>query len=300
MTWRLKQDLTSKPTRRAPVYEPIVPSSPDSFVWRCDDYPLPWSVWNQHPECEIHLIRHAAGTRHVGDHIGPFSPGDLCLIGRNLPHDWFTPVLLGETVAGRDIVIQFDEERLLAAAESLPELVRLKGLLERARRGLVFHGAAQEAATTVAEAIGTSEGLERLALLLRLLHILSVTPQYRSLSSANFTPNLGPGANDTLRDVLRYVALHYHEAVTLADLAGIAHMTESSFSRFFKRMTGNTFTRHLTELRTAKACELLAGSDRSVTDICFDVGYRNLSNFNRAFRSVREMTPRQYRQLSAR
>ncbi len=282
------------------MYEPIVPLSQDSFVWRCDDYPMPWSVWNQHPECEIHLIRQAAGTRHVGDHIGPFAPGDLCLIGRNLPHNWFTPIAQGETVAGRDIVIQFDEDRLLAAAGSLPELVQLRSLLERARRGLSFCGATQAAAAAMIEAIGESDGLQRLALLLQLLHVLSVTTQYRPLSSKDFTPNLGPGANDTLRDILGYIALHYHESVTLADIASIAQMTESSFSRFFKRMTGNTFTRHLAELRTAKACELLSRSDRSVTEICFDVGYRNLSNFNRAFRSVREMTPSQYRLLSAR
>lgn len=108
------------------------------------------------------------------------------------------------------------------------------------------------------------------------------------------------GANHILREVLKHIALSYHEEVRLADLAAIAGMTESSFSRFFKRMSGNTFTRHLTELRTAKACELLAQTDKPVTEICYEVGYINISNFNRAFRSVRGMTPSRYRSLALR
>ena len=86
--------------------------------------------------------------------------------------------------------------------------------------------------------------------------------------------------------------------VRLSDMAAIAGMTETSFSRFFKKNTGNTFTRHLGELRTGKACRLLADNDKAVTEICHDVGYVNLSNFNRAFRELRGMTPVQYRQLA--
>jgi hypothetical protein len=60
-----KPRTASEHQRRAPVYEPIVPPPSESFVWRCDDYPLPWTVWNNHPECEIHFIRNASGTCYV-------------------------------------------------------------------------------------------------------------------------------------------------------------------------------------------------------------------------------------------
>ena len=75
-------------------------------------------------------------------------------------------------------------------------------------------------------------------------------------------------------------------------------MTETSFSRFFKAKTGNTFSRHIAALRTGRACELLARSDMAVTEICGEVGYDNLSNFNRAFRIAHGMTPSAYRRLS--
>ncbi|WP_103175086.1 AraC family transcriptional regulator [Paracoccus sp. SY] len=286
--------------RRDPVFEPIVPLPSDSFVWRNDDYPMPWSVWNQHGECEIHLIRRSAGTCHAGDFIGPFNPGDLYLVGSNVPHDWVTPLGPGEIIKGRDVVLQFDQGRLLDASASFPELRTLGTLLELSRRGLIFVGTTKDVATELLEAIGGSAGLERFVLFLRLLHVLSVSSEFRVLSSAGFAPNLDAEANGVLRDALEHIATNCHEELRLADLADRVGMTESSFSRFFKRMTGNTFTRHMTELRIAKACQLLVHTDKPVTEICHEVGYINISNFNRAFRTVRGMTPSRYRSLTLR
>lgn len=287
-----------KRARHAPVYEPIVPLPSESFVWRCDDYPLPWSVWNNHRECEIHLIRSAAGTCYVGDHIGPFEAGDLFLIGRDLPHDWVTPLPPGAVIERRDVVIQFDQERLLAAAELLPEFSRVARLLGKAQRGLSFHGQSRRDGVALVEAIGEVAGLDRLSLFLKLLHVLCTARDCRVLSSEGFTPNLDAEANRILREVLGHLASHLDEEVRLSDMAKLAGMTESSFSRFFKRNTGNTFSRHISELRTGKACELLSNTDKAVTDICHEVGYHNLSNFNRVFRDLRGMTPSRYRQLS--
>ena len=283
---------------RVPVYEPIVPPPSESFVWRCDDYPLPWTVWNNHPECEIHFIRNASGTCYVGDYIGPFHAGDLYLVGRNLPHNWVTPLPPGHVIEQRDVVIQFDQDRLLGAADVLPELGRTARLLQKAQRGLSFQGQALRDGVALVEAIGEAAGLDRLSLFFQLLHVLGTTRDYRVLSSEGFRPNLDVAANRILREVLQHIAAHLDEEIRISDMAEMAGMTESSFSRFFKRTTGNTFTRHVSELRTGKACELLANSNMAVTEICHEVGYYNISNFNRAFRDLRGMTPSRYRQLS--
>jgi hypothetical protein len=73
-----------------------------------DDYPWGRNVWNFHPEYEIHLIRNASGVALVGDHIGPFEPGYLVVVGSGLPHNWVTDTAPGELIAGRDILPQFD------------------------------------------------------------------------------------------------------------------------------------------------------------------------------------------------
>lgn len=283
---------------RRPVYEPIVPSSAETFVWRCDDYPLSWTIWNSHPECEIHLIREGSGTCHVGDHIGPFSAGDLFLIGGHLPHNWVTPLKPGETVRQRDVLVQFDPARLVRAGQELPELLQLETLLERAKRGLAFHGEARACGAALIEAIGVATRLARLSKLFDLLDLLCQTDEYTLLSSAGFVPSMDVGANKVLADVFHYLAENLEGDVRLSRAASISGMTETSFSRFFKKKTGNTFSRHLSELRIGKACGLLTNTDLPVTEICQDVGYANLSNFNRAFRDLRGMTPSHYRFLS--
>lgn len=284
----------------APVYEPIVPQPHECFVWRQDDYPLAWSIWNAHPECEIHLIRHAEGTCHVGDHIGSFADGDVFFVGRGLPHDWVTPMTPGELIAGRDIVLQFDEDRVLASSATMPEISRLDRFFVLARRGLVFEGDTRAYAARTMEQIGRTQGLERLALFLQLLHILSTSDEMKLLSSGDFFPQTDPAISEILRGSLAWISGNYSSDVRLGQLAAMADMTETSFSRFFKRNTGTTFSRYLSELRMAKACQLLVTSDFSITTISAEVGYDNLSNFNRTFRNLRGITPSQYRKSGRR
>lgn len=282
---------------RPPVYEPIVPPSNEGFVWRTDDYPLSWSVWNAHPECEIHLIRNAVGTCHVGDHIGGFSAGDLFIVGRGLPHNWVTPLAPGEKVQGRDVILQFDEDRIMEAAGPFPELVDLKSFLLLARRGLAFTGETRRRGADIVETIGKKRSLERLSLFFGLLHLLSTSTERELLSSENFAPQIDVSTNHALRNILTWMSVNYRKDIRLQEPAEMAGMTETSFSRFFKKNTGNTFSRYLSELRMAKACELLDRSELAVTEIAAEVGYENLSNFNRTFRELRGMAPRRYRQF---
>lgn len=282
---------------REPVHEPIVASPTDSFIWRQDDYPLPWSVWNAHPECEIHLIRNAEGTCHIGDYVGSFTAGDLFITGRGLAHNWVTPLAQGEVIEGRDLLIQFDEDRILRTANEWPELASLKPFLIAARRGMVFEGETRMAGGQLMEAIGEVRGVERLSLFLQLLHVLSSSKERRLLSSENFAPNSDLNSHRAIRDVLSWMAENCADNIRLADPAARIGMTETSFSRFFKRHTGTTFSRYLSELRIAKACQALDRTDLAITAVASEVGYDNLSNFNRAFRLLRGMPPSQYRAI---
>ncbi|NTJ65900.1 AraC family transcriptional regulator [Agrobacterium rhizogenes] len=283
--------------KRGPAYEPIIPAPSEFFVWRNDDYPMPWSVWNAHPECEIHLICRSEGTCHIGDHIGVFREGDLFIVGRDLPHDWVTPLEGGVVIEGRDIVVQFDEDRLMKANGVFPELSRLETFLQAVRRGMKFHGKTREVGGELILEIGRSTGLERFALLLKLLHLLSSSDERVLLSSAGFAPNANAVVNRVVSGVLQLINANITSGVRLSDCAAAAGMTESSFSRFFRKNTGHTFTGYLSELRMAKACELLTHTDLPISQICARVGYTNLSNFNRAFRLLRGISPRSYRRL---
>jgi AraC-like DNA-binding protein len=295
--------MTSKLSRLAtkpPVFEHIMVEPSESFLWRCDDYPWERNVWNYHPEYEIHLVRNASGVALVGDHIGHFGPGHLTVVGSGLPHDWVTMVTPGTRILQRDIVVQFDPGRIRTAASTLPELAQIEPFLKRGLRGLSFHGETQRLAATMLEEMGRMSALARLSHFLRLLHLLSASEDYEVLSSEAFTPNLDISALATIQSALGFIHQNFNRDISLGDVADIVNMSETAFSRFFKKNTGNNFSEHVTILRVAEACKLLSDTTKAITDICFEVGYSNISNFNRKFKERRGMTPSRYRELARR
>lgn len=282
----------------SPTFEHIVTDVNETFLWRLDDYPWERNVWNFHPEIEIHLLRKSTGMAFVGDHIGEFSPGYLTVIGSNLPHDWVTATAPGEIIEGRDIVIQFHPDRIRQITGALPEFAQLEDFFTRAERGLVFHGEARARGGELIERMGTVKGLSRLSLFVQLLDLLVNSGEHEVLSSPEFAPKLDAESLDVLRRSLAYIYENIATDIHLSDVASTAGMSDTAFSRFFKKNTGNSFTDHVNKLRIWQACKLLAESDMPITDICFEVGYLNISNFNRTFLRQHRMTPSAYRRLT--
>lgn len=293
----LMRSIEARGLAKRPVREHIVTDATETFLWRCDDYPWERNVWNIHPEYEIHLVRNAAGVALVGDHIEPFEPGYLAIVGSGLPHDWVTATEPGEIIPGRDIVLQFDPDRVRKAAASFPEIGELGPFLTTALRGLVFHGETRRRGADLLEAMGQVGGLPRLVLFFQLLATLS-KGEYRTLSSRDFAPEVGDAAQTTIQSAWTYILANFKHDIHLTDLAKQLGMSEWATSRFFKKHSGNSFTDYVTTLRLGYACKLLAESSMPVTDICFEIGYANVSNFNRTFRSRRGMTPLAYRRLA--
>ncbi len=281
------------------TFEHIVTDVNETFLWRMDDYPWARNVWNFHPEIEIHLLRKTRGLAFVGDHIGEFDPGYLTIVGPNLPHDWVTTTEPGEIIQGRDIVIQFDPARLRAITQAMPEFNQLEDFFRRTERGLVFTGNTRKEGGELIERMGHLKGFARLSLFVNLLELLSSSNEYEILSSLEFAPKLDAERLDVLQRSLIYIFEHLASDIHIGELAELAGMSESAFSRFFKKNTGNNFTDHVNKLRVWQACKLLSETDMPITDICFEVGYLNISNFNRTFLRQHKVTPSAYRKLTS-
>ncbi|WP_416797736.1 helix-turn-helix domain-containing protein [Ciceribacter azotifigens] len=279
-------------------FEYVLTGADESFLWRRDDYPWERNVWNFHPEVEIHYISNASGVLLAGDHVGAFTPGHISLIGSNLPHDWVTPLGPDERIPGRDIVIQFLPSKLEQASAFLPELAGLRDFFIRAQRGLSFKGRAREKAEALILDMEFQTGSARLSTFLSLLSLLRDTDEVDTLSSEAYVPDLSYGSLEALQQVFAYIFANLSEDIRLPDMARMVGMSDSSFSRFFKKNSGNSFTDHVNKLRIWKAGQLLTDTSLPVTDICFEVGYRNLSNFNRMFLRHHNLTPTKYRRLS--
>jgi len=276
----------------------VIPADPNHSVrWHEHDYPSPLARWNYHPEYEIHLIRKGTGKFIVGDHIGTFEAGHVSIVGSGLPHDWVSDLEPGEVLEGRDAVIQFDGKWIEQAASIVPELAEVHPLLEQSARGIEFLGRSAEDAAASIEAMGTSEGLERLHHLLELFAILTRAPQEerRYLADEWFRPQLDGQAAAVVDIVLEYVFSNHAGNVKMSEAAALVGMPEPTFSKYFKRATGQNFSDLVRKLRLAHARRLLEHTDKAISDICYEVGFSNLSNFNRHFLNDAGETPRNYR-----
>ena len=277
----------------------VIPPDPNHSVrWHEHDYPSPVARWNYHPEYEIHLIRKGTGKFIVGDHIGTFEAGQVSLVGSGLPHDWVSDLEPGEVLEKRDAVIQFDGKWVEQTAAFVPELAELKPLLEQSARGVEFLGRSAASAAASIEAMGASTGLDRLHHLLELFTILARAPQEerRYLADEWFRPQLDGQAAAVVDMVLEYVFSNHAGSVKMSEAAAMVGMPEPTFSKYFKRATGQNFSDLVRKLRLAHARRLLERSDKAISEICYEVGFSNLSNFNRHFLNDAGETPRQYRQ----
>jgi transcriptional regulator GlxA family with amidase domain len=207
----------------------------------------------------------------------------------------------GEHITGRDVVLQFDGAALLNLRGSLPELSELKTLFELAQRGIEFTGATARDAALLLESIGQAHGLQRLIQFLDLLGTLARAPKrdVRVLASAYYSPSLDARSSERINQAFDYLIDELTSDLRLSVIAERVGMSEAGFSRFFKRITGHGFIDLMRKLRIQRACRLLVQTQLSVAEICFEVGYENVSNFNRHFRHEMEQTPSDYRRITA-
>jgi AraC-like DNA-binding protein len=286
----MKADL-----RIVPDFEMIICPPAESFRWNMHDYPYFGAKWHYHPEYELHLTRATSGVMMVGDHIGEFEPGCLVLTGPNVPHNWVSDIEPGKLIRNRDMLIQFTAEWAERVTAFCPELGSIRPLFEDAIYGVEFRGATALAGQRLLAQMGSSRGAERIVQFLQLMITLARDPSDRRrlsrLAPASAQVELPP----ELDTAMRYVLENYSEEIDLASVARHCRLEPQAFSRLFKRQTGHTFARYVILARIYAACSLLTQTYRPITDICFDVGFNNIANFNRQFLKICGRTPTDYR-----
>ncbi len=263
---------------------------------RCLSHGFPTSLarWHYHDEYELHLIVASSGKAFVGDYIGSFQPGHLVLTGPRLPHNWVSLDVPEGGIALRDLVIQFPHEPIEAAAEQIEELAEVRPLLQRAKHGIEFFGLS-ERVTVAWHRTKASHGLARFAVFCELLGELARTSDYRLLSHAPLRSADDSTQLNQIDTIVSRITDNLSQPIAATDVAKELNMSDSQFSRFFRRATGNTFTDFVNQVRINRACQLLMETDRYITHICYEVGFNNIANFNRRFLDLKGMTPREFR-----
>ncbi|WP_413457416.1 AraC family transcriptional regulator [Herbaspirillum huttiense] len=281
----------------SPDLELVHTRQDESFRAWVHDYPHTVAKWHFHPEYEVHVITASSGKFFVGDFIGDFGPGNLVLTGPNLPHNWVSNLGAGEHVGARDLVLQFSRpfaDRMLGA---IPELSPLQDLLEGAARGLQFPDALGRSIVPLMQDLAQASGARRVVLMMSVLEQLASCRERKPLAGPGYDLDAQRHMSSTINQVLSCIRQNLGGNLRESDVAELAGMSVSSFTRFFKRHTGCTFIQYQNGLRLNEACELLMCTELSVTEVCYRVGFNNLSNFNRQFLAHKGMPPSRFRAL---
>ena len=251
--------------------------------------------WHFHQEFELIYFLKGHGMRIVGDHISNFQSGELVLVGQWLPHLWRNAAETADNEITDFIVIKFTKMFGSVDLFAMPELVHVKALLKKANQGIFFPSETQAAVHDDMLRLVKAESTEKLILLLKVLRKLVRCEDYRMLSSPNFTLPKQIAGENRLHKVINYISGNYANNITLNEISKIAVMTPPAFCRFFKTRTNRTFSSFLNEVRISRACQFLINGESPIKQICYDVGFSSLTNFNRTFKSFMGISPSVYR-----
>ena len=249
------------------------------------DYPV-----HYHPEYEINLVMDCTGTRVVGDSEETFGPTDLVMVGPSLPHAWKS-----KDVTNHVITIQFSQELSQYPMLSKRIFAPIRQLLQDAENGLSFEGPEQESIKEQIISLTRMQGFQSVTAFLNILSTMANANRKR-LVSGLFESDLGSSTKSRrIAKVCEYIDQNLDKDLSLAEVAALVNMSESAFSHFFKKRTGLSYINYVNNQRIAKACTLLSDTTLSASEICYDCGFNNKSNFIRIFRKKKNMTPIEYR-----
>ncbi|MDP2634948.1 MULTISPECIES: AraC family transcriptional regulator [unclassified Pseudoalteromonas] len=275
--------------------EKVIPNNNSS--WRYCKYTLDYIPfnWHYHPEFEICLTLNSQGVCHIGDYIAPYGDLDLVILGPDLPHTWQSSPNSDNSVQIVHVA-QIPKKWLSQHVTNHPELAVLEALLIASQRGVKFSRQTAVIAKQYFEKIEASEPFEQYLGLLALLREMSKERTTRMLSSSTFSVStITHQAHDKFDKVIDYIYQHYTDALSAEQLAIMAHMSTNHFHRFFKKRMERTLTEFINQLRIGHACKELINTNRSITAISDQCGFKNISNFNRRFLMLKDATPSEYR-----
>jgi AraC-like DNA-binding protein len=249
-----------------------------------------------HEEFELNFIRNAKGAKRViGDHIEEIDELELVLIGPNLQHAWFTHKCKSNEI--KEITVQFHKDLFDEKLLRRNQLSFIRNMFEKSSRGIMFSKATAEQLSDRITNLDKKTGFDSVLELMSILHDLSISRNMRILSDSSFNATEHyTHSSRRVEKTLEYMNQNFDKPVTLTDISKLVNMSEVSFSRFFKQRTGNTFVESLNEIRLGHASRILIETTQNISEVAYDCGFNNISNFNRIFKKKKGCTPKEFRE----
>ena len=270
----------------------------ESFWIQNDHLPHLYDIFHQHDEVQITLIKEGTGHVIAGNCISEFQPGDIFVLGARLPHTfrndpaYYSP---DKHLQARSLSVYFEWKTLGSGFMELPETKTLMEYKQKTEQGIFYPGSLNQDIAGNLEQLANVKELDRLIMLLTVLNQLAISTNKKLLATGGTYNNLNKTDEKRLDAVYRFTLSEFHRPIQLHEAAEVANMTVNSFCRYFKTRTRKSYLDFLTEYRIGLSCKLLQGNEFNISEICYRVGFGNLSNFNRKFREINGCTPKEYR-----
>ena len=276
------------------VYEKIFVPNKHSFITRQLKMDPHSEKIHSHKNYELNLIISGSGRRIVGNHISSYAPGDLVLLGPNISHCWEV-LQFNEDHEPECIVTHFYENIISSDFFNIPELEDVIELLKLADSGILFRGPKTEKVAATLHRMVDLKGLERYIELLKVFNLLLKIDDREFLALPSAMPSSYDKDRGQIDKIYEYVFQNVQEGINLKDASKLVYMEPSSFCRYFKKKTGQTFMEYVKSVRIGIAAKLLSETGKPITHICYECGYNNLANFNYYFKVIMNKTPSEYR-----
>ncbi|MEM1339595.1 MAG: AraC family transcriptional regulator [Bacteroidota bacterium] len=248
--------------------------------------------WHFHPEYELVYIEGADGTRHVGEHISTFNQSDLVLIGSYIPHLNFDYGIKGNY---RKEVVHITPSFDANVLDHINELSTVTKLLKQSQYGIAFKGEIKAEIGKRMKQLHTLDSFDRFLEVLRIMKLLSETsPEYYDLLHNHPVLNNKLKSRQLrLQKVYAFVSENYTRKISISEAAGVLNLGKEAFCRYFKKVTGTTFTAFLNQYRITQAKRLML-SGKNINETFYESGFESVSYFNRVFKKVTGENPSAY------
>lgn len=280
-----------------------IPKAGTTFIQYQEDRGMHfYNNLHQHPQCQLTVILEGRGQLLVGDYVGRFEPGDLFLLGENIPHVFRSDAEYFEeenelSSSGNTIFFDFKAiEKSLGEVDEFRELIHLN---EQINGCFKIEGAAKNSILDLFQNFSSFSGLEKLQKAIHMLSLIKFgSEELIALNLIPVTRSLSERDGKRMDQVMRYILENSAKPISLDEIAEQAYMSKEAFCRFFKLRTRRTFTQYLQQLRITEAKKLLLETDLGISQISYQVGFQTLSHFNKTFKSMTNQTPKSWRKLN--
>ena len=252
---------------------------------------------HNHSVYELNFVENAKGVRRiVGDSQEVIGDYDLCLItSPDLEHVWEQNECHSDDI--REITVQFDfsmSDETLFGRNPYASITRM---MQEAKKGLSIPLQAIMKVYGMLDTLSSvKDGFYAVQQFLTILYELSRCENARTLASSSYAKVTVEDDSRRILKVKNFISKNYMDELRLPELASLAGMSSSAFSRFFKLHTGRNISEYIIDLRLGYAARMLVDTAKSISEIGFDCGFNNLSNFNRIFKKKKGCSPSEFRE----